>query len=353
MLSRRVFVGALAAAAIPVPSWAMTGQPVALSAARNAGGDYVLVGLKADGSIVFSIPLPDRGHAGAAHPQAAEAVVVSRRPGQFALVVDCARGQVAHVLASPTGRHFYGHAAFSDDGHLLYTTENDIASGQGRIGVWDRRLGYQRIDEFDSKGIGPHEIIRLRSGKLAVANGGIRTHPDRGREKLNLATMQPNLSILSPTGGLVDQVVPVEAKNSLRHIAGNEAGDVFAGFQWQGDPFEAPDLVGVYRSGVFEMIGSDEASRLLDGYVGSVAAHDKGGVAVTSPRGGRLAVFDGQGAERFAAAAVDICGLVQTRSGTFATDGLGRVYVLEPENLVLRARHELAFDNHMVAVDQT
>ena len=76
--------------------------------------------------------------------------------------------------------------------------------GAGLIGVWARADAYHRLDEFSSGGIGPHEILRLPSGNLAVANGGIRTHPETGRKKLNLDTMRPNLTVLSPTGGVVD-----------------------------------------------------------------------------------------------------------------------------------------------------
>ncbi|MGO8070867.1 DUF1513 domain-containing protein, partial [Rhizobium leguminosarum] len=58
---------------------------------------------------------------------------------------------------------------------------------------------------------------RLRS----VANGGIETHPDCGRTKLNLGEMQPSLALSdAATGALVEKhVLPVEgAELSTRHI---------------------------------------------------------------------------------------------------------------------------------------
>ena len=43
----------------------------------------------------------------------------------------------------------------------------------------------------------PHEAILLADGKtLAVANGGIETHIETGREKLNLDFMQPSLALV-------------------------------------------------------------------------------------------------------------------------------------------------------------
>ena len=309
MLSRRGFVAALAAAAAPVPGWASAGHPVALSAARQADDSFVLAGLRADGRLAFTLPLPARGHAGAAHPQAAEAVVIARRPGTFALVIDCATGDLRRTLTAPDGRHFYGHGAFTSDGNLLFTTENEIATGEGRIGVWDRRLGYQRIDEFASGGIGPHEIIRLPDGDFAIANGGIRTHPDTGREKLNLDTMRPNLSIVSP-GGALRQSVPANAPhNSLRHIAADASGRVIVGYQWQGDPFAAPPLVAVFENGMLTDLETDPVqARRLKAYVGSVSTH-RGGAVISSPVGGQVQAFGSDGTLSFAASARDVCGL--------------------------------------------
>ena len=52
-----------------------------------------------------------------------------------------------------------------------------------------------------SGGIGPHEILRLPGARLlAIANGGIHTRPDTGREKLNLDTMRPNLTLMDEDG---------------------------------------------------------------------------------------------------------------------------------------------------------
>ncbi|MEL7131535.1 MAG: DUF1513 domain-containing protein [Pseudomonadota bacterium] len=317
-------------------------------------GRHLLVGLKTSGDIVFSLPLPARGHAAAAHPHMAEAVAIARRPGTYAKVIDCATGAVLQALRAPEGRHFYGHGAFSADGTLLFTTENNIVTGNGRIGVWDRTLGYRRVDEFSSTGIGPHEILRLPGGHLAVANGGIRTHPATGRDKLNLDTMRPNLSIFDASGALSDQaeVTSATSKNSLRHIAAAEDGTVVCGFQWQGDPFAAPPLVALYTgAGSLHLADMDDASlHGLDGYIGSVSAFGTS-YAASAPRGGRAFRFDKTGVQTGQFRAVDICGLCAAPDGTgLATDGLGRVYRIEADGMHLLRSHPLAFDNHLVAL---
>ncbi|ABG30573.1 DUF1513 domain-containing protein [Roseobacter denitrificans] len=356
MTSRRQFMAGMALASVaPSLTWAAVGNPVALTAAMDRDGAFLIVGLTAAGEIAFRQPLPARGHAAAAHPHLAEAVAIARRPGTFAKVVDCATGAIRQTIATPNNRHFYGHATFSLDGRLLYTTEQDIVSGQGRIGVWARSDGYKRVDEFPSGGIGPHEILTLASGDLAVANGGIRTHPETGRAKLNLDTMRPNLSILSPTGKLID-VAPVPADthhNSLRHIAATMDGTIVCGFQWQGDPFAAPPLVAFYK-GSGELVPaqfSDGATHGLDGYIGSVCTLGHTGFAASAPRGGRVLIFDETGTQTGTHRATDVCGLTSfAQGGSLATDGFGNVFDLAWQDMRLKRAHGLAFDNHLVSL---
>ena len=114
--------------------WAAAGSPAYLAAARDPSGAYALFGLDGTGHDIFRIPLPDRGHAAAAHPTAPEAVAFARRPGRFALVIDCVKGRVAHRLDAPEGRHFYGHGAFLQGGAILATSENEIDTGKGASG---------------------------------------------------------------------------------------------------------------------------------------------------------------------------------------------------------------------------
>lgn len=223
--------GLMAASLVPRPTWADVGSPSYLSAAARQDGSYVLCGIGADLNVLFQIPLPARGHAAAAHPNRPEAVAFARRPGTFAIVIDCRSGTSKATLMAPTGRHFYGHGVFSANGNWLYTTENDCEAGEGRIGVWDAAAGYKRIAEFSSGGIGPHDIKRLpNTDTLVVANGGIDTHPDSGRTKLNIPTMRPNLTYI--TDGVAIETAGLGAalrKNSIRHLAVSSTGQVASG----------------------------------------------------------------------------------------------------------------------------
>ncbi|MGP6089598.1 DUF1513 domain-containing protein [Antarctobacter jejuensis] len=353
MTDRRAFMaGLLAAGFCPRPTWAEAGSPVLLSAAQTMGGDYVLCGLDGAGQILFELPLPARGHAAAAHPELAEAVAFARRPGRFALVIDCVSGQETALLNAPGGRHFYGHGAFSADGALLFTTENDFEAAQGVIGIWDARGGYRRLGEFASGGVGPHEIRLMPDGRsLVVANGGIETHPDSGRSKLNLPTMRPNLTFLSLEGEVQHraELTPDMHRNSIRHLAVAADGRVGFAMQWQGDVVEAPPLLGLVSPDKdLTLAKSGHAAQTrMRGYAGSVAMSPAGEVAITSPVGGQVQIYDAMtGALKRERAHRDVCGVAWAGDGFVLTSGTGEVWREGARKPA--AAHGLHWDNHLV-----
>ena len=346
MPSRRAFLAG-AAATVAAPLWADVGDPRLLSAAKKPDGSFALFGLSQTGALLFEHSLPSRGHAAAAHPTRAIAVAFARRPGTFALVLDCASGTLLNTLKSPDGRHFYGHGVFSADGKTLFTTEQDFENAIGLVGIWD--ANFNRVGEIRSGGIGPHEIRRLPGTEtLVVANGGIETHPETGRTKLNVPTMEPNLSYLSPDGELIDQYrPPSEARlNSIRHIDVASDGTVAFGNQWQATANVQP-LIGLHRLGEsarYPAAGSyEERAR---GYIGSVAISPDGReVTATAPRGGRVFSVNLQTEELKETTETDASGVAYVGSTRIFTSGQGNIFSGE------RAQtHPVAWDNHLVAV---
>ncbi|GHF69566.1 DUF1513 domain-containing protein [Seohaeicola zhoushanensis] len=356
MTTRRGFLATLVAASSwPAISWADAGNPAFLAAAKDADGSYALFGLSMTGEDRFRIPLPDRGHAATAHPTAPEAVAFARRPGTFALVIDCVSGRLVQKLDAPTGRHFYGHGAFIGDGDILCTAENEIETGQGRIGLWSRSRGYARIGEIATGGIGPHDVKALPDDTLVVANGGIRTHPDSGRKKLNIDTMRPNLTYLGSDGTIHEQVEsdPALHQNSLRHLALGPDGLVAFAFQWEGDPGESPPLLGLHRRGeAIQLLTADLSEQIaMKGYAGSIAAdHERACVAITSPRGGRVHMFGFDGAFQGVVRRADVCGIGAADHGFVATDGLGGILSLVDGEVRPLAAQPRAWDNHLIAI---
>lgn len=351
MSTRRAFLAGLAAAAMPKPSWVDAGSPVCLSAGK-LGEAYVLHGLSATGQSLFQIDLPSRGHAAAAHPTRPLAVAFARRPGTFALVIDCSNGAVQHRIAPPDGRQFNGHGVFSADGTVLYTSEVVAETSQGRIGLWSTH-DFSRIGEWSSGGIGPHDVKRLADGSLVVANGGIATDPS-DRTKLNVATMRPNLTVLSADGAITDQaeLAPEFAQNSIRHLAIGPDGRVAFALQWEGDPAEPVPLLGLWAPGTTARLCSlpeDQALR-MNGYAGSIAMAADQSIAVTSPRGGVIMIHAADGSHLATHTRADLCGVAAIGAGFMASDGMGALWACETEGLQLLESGGPAWDNHLIAI---
>ncbi len=350
--------------------FACAGLPLAVHAAQSADARVALCGREPDGrDYAFfgklgngfrSVVLPDRGHSPAFSPSGRLVAFPARRPGRFTLLAGTSGEMPDRWLTSPPGRHFCGHGVFIDESTLI-TTENDYEAGRGVLGIWDTATG-QRIGEFDSHGIGPHDILPRQDGaSLVVANGGILTHPDTGRTKLNIPTMRPNLSIVdSASGRLLDQVEPPAAlhKVSLRHIAAPKDNLVVVGGQYQGPESDNPSLIAIWRPGnALAFVPMDEAdTRLLNHYCGSVMATPSGDYAVvTSPRGS-VAHFIALGNEPELIDSItltDVCGAAAIADDTFMlTSGQGDFLTVQirPDGTIrrhdLRAPASAQWDNH-------
>ncbi|GLS85887.1 hypothetical protein GCM10010873_08610 [Cypionkella aquatica] len=355
MATRRAFLAGLAsglsAASLPRVSWAEVGSPAFLAAGK-LGDDFVLHGLSAAGDSLFEIGLPARGHAAAAHPSQALAVAFARRPGTFALVLDCLTGVTRHRLTPPEGRQFNGHGAFSMDGSLLMTSEVVAEGSAGRIGLWET-AAFTRIAEWDSHGIGPHDIRRLADGRIVVANGGIETDPG-DRTKLNVDVMRPNLSLLSPEGALLDQVELEDAlhQNSIRHLALLGDGVAFA-MQWEGDPFEPVAQLGLWVPGAAPVLcpPPDDQAYAMKGYAGSIAVSSASDlIALTSAPAGVVMLFNGAGQWLATDQRADVSGAAAVGDDLRLTDGQGGVWGYGHAGLMPLSRNATLWDNHLIAL---
>ena len=305
---REVLVGAGGTlVALTVPRWALghtEGRARFLGSARAPDENFIAALLDKDGGVLASAELPARGHGFALRPNQPEFVVFARRPGTYAMVLGGWDLNIGRTIHSNKQRHFYGHGCFSEDGALLFASENDYDNAKGIIGVYDANDNYRRIGEFDSGGIGPHEIRLMRDGKhLAVANGGIRTHPDYGRAKLNLAEMRPNFSILKiETGVLTNQIrfKEVNRQLSIRHLDINHQNVVALAMQNEGGRTRNWPLAAfVSPDGLLQFLRAPETiETAMRHYTGSIRFDGTGRyVAVTCPRGGLTVVWDVSTAE--------------------------------------------------------
>ena len=354
MTSRREFLAGLVASfGAPKIGWADVGNPRYLAAAKDQT-EFAIFGLDQNFAATFRVPLPARGHAGAAHPAQPIVVAFARRPGDFALVIDCSSGHITQRLTPPSGVHFNGHGVFMFDGDLLVTSEQDSETSAGQLGLWDVTSNFTRIGAVPTHGIGPHEILLMPDQiTIAVANGGIKTDPNT-RAKLNIKTMAPNLSYIGLDAGLIDKVTldPDLHKNSIRHLAVRDDGLVAVAMQWQGDIAAAAPVVGLHRFGEpLKLLNAELGAEIdMQGYGGSVSFSGDGqNIAVTSPIRGRINVFDDTGTFVGSHIQTDVCGLARDDIGFVTTDGNGNISQLALSGIQTVQRHSVNWDNHIIA----
>lgn len=296
-IDRRTFLAGAAAVSLWSVTKAQAETPLYVSGARTHG-IYQAVVFDEAGQSVASLDLPGRGHGVAVDPTGSTSVLFARRPGTFAIAFRPQTGELIATLDGPEDRHFYGHGTFSADGRLLYTSENDFDNARGVIGIWDVRANFARVGEWDSHGIGPHDLSLLGGGgSLAVANGGIETHPDTGRVKLNIPDMEPSLAILSARDGSLLHICRLPRalhKLSIRHLAANRSGTIAAAMQYEGPDDDRPPLVFTWAGGaprLFEAPGAVQAD--MRNYCGAVAMDASGSVlAASCPRGNMVTFWD-------------------------------------------------------------
>jgi hypothetical protein len=329
-----------------------------LAPCRRPDGNFSVMVIAEDGKLVRDVALPARGHDLAVDAERGRAVAFARRPGTFAIAFEVAGERPPQAFVARPDRHFFGHGAFSRDGKLLYATENDIATDQGVIGIYDTTAGYRRVGELSTYGIGPHEAILMPDGKtLAVANGGIETNPTFGRQMLNLPTMEPSLVFVeAETGQLVAKhsLGPEQHYLSIRHMAVGSDGGLWFGTQWEGDPLQTPSLVGrASLDGGLRLVETPETElAAMRSYVGAMAASRDGSIITASaPRGGLLAHFSAETGKLVGTTAiVDSSGVAGYGAKTIlASNGAGLIVETDCEGAA-HTRTDMpgvAFDNHL------
>lgn len=366
-ISRREFLASMTAVGIclPMTGWtsvigASPGVSRYFSARTSSDGRHYISGFDANGKVLFDTQLPSRGHGLSLNPVQQHLVASARRPGTYLMVVDATNGKVLHDLESGAERHFYGHSLFSNDGRWLYTSENNIQTGYGVIGVRDVQDDYKQVKEFSSHGIGPHEINMLSDGRtLVVANGGILTRPETGRTKLNLETMSPSLTYLDAHSGdfLEEHKLSQDMhKNSIRHFAVNANDQVCFAMQYQGSAKGLPPLIGMHRKGEKIQLfnAPDTIQKRMANYCGSVCPDTSGQwFAVSSPKGNLVTFWSARDGKYVGNAEVaDGCGIAAgNEHGEFLlSSGQGGVYqyvINEKKPLKLLRTHDARWDNHI------
>lgn len=368
VISRRRFLSqaALAVASTTVTSVsADEALSVSYASAFTDYSDQHYVGLfSASAKLIRSYKVASRGHAGCFSKDGRFVVFFARRPGTWILVVALKTGKVFTETGTVSGRHFYGHGVFNKDQSLLFVSENDYDNARGVIGVYEVAQGFKRVREFDSYGVGPHELALLSDDKtLVVANGGIETHPDYGRIKLNITTMSPRLSYIdSSSGQELKSVFPPHHQLSLRHLDVNDRDHVVVGAQFQGGGDKYLPLM--FHHYLYQR--SNEALRVLKGqpekelrqlnkYIASVSfSRDGQTIISTSPRGDRVSIWRLDSGWQRDVMVGDVGGVTPMGLPNYVmlSSGNGQIFALSLSNYKATSlgQHKHRWDNHLLSV---
>lgn len=333
-------------------------RPLLCSAFTTVTGSHWIGVCDAAGNTLFEHAVPSRGHAIAHNHDATSAAFVARRPGRWIEIIDLTHMKPLSSLAAPAGRHFSGHACYNAQGNRLLVGGNDYDGKRGVVLVYDMHA-QRYVKEFSSYGLDPHELALMPDDKtLVVANGGIETHPDFERIKLNLPTMAPSLAYIDiETGRLIEQVRPPHHQLSLRHLTLLPDGRVVVGAQYEGSPNDNPPLVFIHQAGslLTPLAAHPEQERTqLNRYVASVTSSINGQwIATSSPRGNRISLWSGENLKWVRDVMLpDVAGIRFAPQGSLllCSSGNGSLYAVEtPEwapRLIKRSEH-IQWDNHL------
>jgi hypothetical protein len=332
-----------------------------VSACSNKAGEYFAAAVNATGDIVSRVALPSRGHDSLAMPhKPGHALVFARRPDNFAMEINFTTGQVVNTIKSERDSHFFGHGALSTDGNYLFTTENRFDKGHGMIVVRETER-YQVVDRFHSGGIGPHELALMPDGKtLVIANGGILTHPDRPRLKLNIPSMKPNLAYMDTVSGKVlSYFEPPNHQQSLRHLTVRKDGKVYVGVQYQGNKGHIVPLIYAHhgQDQLMAFSATQQQWRNMNQYTASLLAEEQM-LAVSCPRGGYITFWHADDHHCITQTPFnDVAGLSNVDGKMMASSGSGttRKYYWATRPSPAWTPHidesDIRFDNHMTTIE--
>ena len=356
MLTRRhcLALGAAALAMPAVPAWsAPAAMPRLLAAWQCAPQDTAeaaryqigLLAAQADALVVArALDVPTRAH-GLLAEAGGTVLAVARRPGDWLLRWQPGEAEPQTAWIEPD-RAFNGHVIASRDGQRLYTTETDLETGAGLIGVRDAAT-LEKEAEWSTRGMDPHELLLDADGSLLVANGGIPTLPETGRLKIGLERMDASLVRLDTRDGAVlGQWRLPDPRLSLRHIAWGGQDGRLLGIALQAEHSDTAAKQAAPLLALFDgqTLRTAAAPQPLGGYGGDIAWAN-GGFAVSTPKVDGFARYGADGRWQGFTALAEACALAG-EAGRLWAGGREEAVVAEAATIATRPVPALRLDNH-------
>ena len=315
--------------------------------------------------IRYAVALPTRPHGLLPEPGGG-LLVTGVRPGQWMLRCD-GKGNILRQIdltQEKGSARLNGHVVHGLHDDVVYTTETDIETGQGKIGVRERG-SLKKVAEWASHGQEPHQLLLDASGNLMVANGGIpRTLADK---KYDLHRMDSSLVRLDTANGkLRRQWVLDDPRLSQRHLAWSHSATldkIFLGVALQaehGDPaVRAAAPILAVLDGDELLIPTRSTARA--GYAGDIAAAGDGGFALSSNAVGVAELWQPKRPDKLTpivempeAYALSSWGGPKPGGGVLVASALGLVrWHPTAKPMLLSWPEKMALDNHWVLLDET
>lgn len=301
--NRRRWLQAGAAATLGAihASWAAATSTALAAAWQDRDGGARVGVLRLQGRqlrVHRSIQVPTRAH-GLLQEPGGTLLAVARRPGDWLMRWD-RDGRVRALAWIEPNRAYNGHVIADASGDTLYTSETDLDSGAGLVGVRDARTLEKRA-EWPTQGRDPHMLLWDEHAapftRLVVANGGIEIRPETGRMKLGLDRMDSSLVRLDAARGELQGLWQLaDARLSLRHLAWHGHGaEAVLGIAMQAEHADAALRAAAPVLARFDgQALQPAASPPLAGYGGDIAATDRGFV-IGCPRAQGIAQWQADG----------------------------------------------------------
>ena len=330
------FTAAGLCAALPVR--AQETADLVIGACRLNADHFGLTAIDYSGHIHWQSPLPGRGHDVALHPSQTLGVIVARRPGRWLQLFDTRTGQTLQQITAGVDITLNGHALwYGNQLFVVASGKNDSTMRLLRFTLAKQRLELQQTQSFPY--IGPHELIRY-DNRVHIAIGGLHT---RGREVLNKMHFTSGLLTLDADNWQTQHFIASPAVHvSLRHLAANQAGQLFIAGQYQLAAQDSePLLYAVAKNRLIPFLAEQNLWARLKGYLGSIATVDDQ-VIVTSPRAHWLGRFSArQRRLQHQLLSHDICALALSGQRVIAGTGTGKLWLGEQ-----RVHSGVIWDNH-------
>lgn len=341
-----------------------TSEPMAYLSAYHDGHTHRISRFLLSGERVFDFAVDVRCHDALALPDGS-ALFIGRRPAMKAYHVSSA-GILSDVSAVH-GRHFYGHAALDKDQRIWFT-ENQYETQQSILSCRHTLSdGLSQVPSLDihTATTGAHQLAFLSGGEVAaVCMGGIATHPDHPRKKLNIDTMQSSLQFwdVYQQHKVLEQFPP-NPQLSIRHLDVTQTAEgkdtVIAAAQFQGPAYEVwPLLYRVADTGdqLQAFNAPDAVWQSMKRYVASVATEGQYAV-ITCPKANSVHLFSLDTMNWLHSITIpDAGGVVAIGNDRFLiTNGLGEIICVKSKNSNLLLEHKVQlsntrWDNHVSSV---